>query len=79
MNPFINPSIHLLDLILNFVLFCRRVMLKISGEALQGNTGFGVDPAVGTSYSRPPTHPLRVLLCKTLCHSDAKFKRYGYI
>lgn len=25
---------------------CRRVMLKISGEALQGGMGFGVDPQV---------------------------------
>ena len=25
---------------------CRRVMLKISGEALQGGMGFGVDPKV---------------------------------
>jgi hypothetical protein len=25
----------------------RRVMLKISGEALQGAQGFGVDPEVG--------------------------------
>ena len=26
---------------------CRRVMLKISGEALQGGMGFGVDPQAG--------------------------------
>ncbi len=27
-------------------LSCRRVMLKLSGEALQGGMGFGVDPKV---------------------------------
>jgi hypothetical protein len=25
----------------------RRVMLKVSGEALQGSVGFGIDPQVG--------------------------------
>ena len=24
----------------------RRILLKISGEALSGDTGFGIDPAV---------------------------------
>jgi len=26
----------------------RRVMLKVSGEALQGDAGFGIDPRVGS-------------------------------
>lgn len=25
----------------------RRVLLKVSGEALQGEQGFGIDPQVG--------------------------------
>jgi uridylate kinase len=25
---------------------CRRVMLKVSGEALEGSQGFGIDPVV---------------------------------
>lgn len=27
-------------------LFCSRVMLKVSGEALEGAQGFGIDPTV---------------------------------
>ncbi len=40
---------------------CRRVMLKISGEALQGGMGFGVDPKVPDNDIRPLL-PLRPAL-----------------
>jgi hypothetical protein len=29
---------------------CRRVMLKISGEALQGDLGFGIDPEARVDF-----------------------------
>lgn len=31
-------------------------MLKISGEALQGGMGFGVDPQVGDKFVAASTH-----------------------
>jgi hypothetical protein len=34
----------------------RRVMLKVSGEALQGSAGFGIDPQVGIQAAERCMH-----------------------
>ena len=29
----------------------KRILLKLSGEALQGDEGFGIDPSIPVSYT----------------------------
>ena len=43
----------------------RRVMLKVSGEALQGSVGFGIDPQVGSQIAAHHR------ACSTICRRFA--------